>query len=92
MPIIFEESVACFEGVCAAEEVLPLLEWLQDRRGAAIDLARCTHLHTAVLQALRAAGVEIRQEPADPFLSRHVLPFLRESRAAFGADLKTGEE
>ncbi|MFC3225764.1 hypothetical protein ACFOGJ_00880 [Marinibaculum pumilum] len=80
MPITFGKSTARFEGACVAEEVLPLLDWLQTCGRARINLARCTHLHTAVLQALRAARVEVRQAPADPFLNRHVLPFLREAR------------
>jgi len=70
MPIRFDEGRAILDGVCAVEEALPLLEFLQATPGAAIDLGGATLIHSAVLQVLAAAGRPLAVPPADPFVAR----------------------
>ena len=55
MPIEFKRSSAVFRDVISVEEAEGLLEWLQRKPGAKVDLASCSHLHTANLQVLMTA-------------------------------------
>lgn len=65
MPIRLEKTLAVLEGVCAVEEAESLLDWLKSRKRPRIDLSRCEHLHTAVLQLLIAAKPAIVAWPED---------------------------
>jgi len=47
------------------EEAEPLLEWLQKKPKAKVDLSKCTHLHTANLQVLMAAKPDVANWPED---------------------------
>ena len=77
MPIRYDGDAARFDGACDADAAQELLEWLEPRPGrAAIDLAGCTGLHTAVLQVLLAARPAVAAVPEDPFLRRWVTPLL----------------
>jgi hypothetical protein len=80
MPIRYEGVTARFEGACTVEEAVPLAEWLETARTAVppgtADLARCTALHTALLQCLLAAGTPVSAPPEDAFLRRWVAPLL----------------
>ena len=70
MPLQIENSQAVIDGVCGPEDALELVEWLQEREQAEIDLGRCTHLHAAALQALMSARVVVTRLPEDAFLAR----------------------
>jgi ABC-type transporter Mla MlaB component len=70
-------ATAVLTGTVTVEEAEPLASWLRDHHSAQIDLSRCTHLHTAALQALLSARPTIAAEPADAFLARWILPLLR---------------
>jgi hypothetical protein len=84
MPIRYEGATAHFEGACTVEEAVPLTEWLEATRPAAVDLARCTALHTALLQCLLAAGAPMESAPEDAFLRRWVAPLLARTGEAPG--------
>jgi hypothetical protein len=50
------------------EEAEGLLEWLQSKPAAKIDLAPCRHLHTANLQVLMASSPAVSAWPENPEL------------------------
>jgi hypothetical protein len=70
MPLIFTETQARFEDICAVEEALPLFEFLNSATAPEVDLSACTHLHTALLQLLLIARPKVAALPADPGLAR----------------------
>jgi hypothetical protein len=53
MPIDFKRNLAVFRDLASVEEAESLLDWLRRKPGAKVDLALCSHLHTASLQVLR---------------------------------------
>jgi hypothetical protein len=65
MPIEFKKQKAVFRGGATVEEAEALLEWLQTKPAAKVDLSTCSHLHTADLQVLMAAKTEVASWPAD---------------------------
>lgn len=77
MPIRYEASTAFFEGACAPEEALELIEWLRERKRPKVNLKACEHLHTAILQVLLALRPPLSERPDDPFLAAWVAPLLR---------------
>ena len=68
MPIEFQMSCATFRDVVQVEEAETLLEALQKKPTLKVDLAACTHLHTANLQVLMVAKPRISRWPQDPEL------------------------
>jgi hypothetical protein len=68
MPIEFKKNRVILRDVVRVEDAEALLEALQARPAAKVDLAACTHLHTANLQVLIAARVKIGAWPQDPEL------------------------
>lgn len=65
MPIQFKKNLALFTEVVSVEEAESLLEWLQKKPAAKVDLSACQHLHPANLQVLMAAAVTVLAWPAD---------------------------
>lgn len=65
MPIRFEKTTAVLDGVCAVEDAESLLDWLKGRKRPRVDLSRCEHLHTAVLQLLIAGRPAVAAWPED---------------------------
>ena len=63
MPIEFKRNSAVFHDVVSVEEAEKLLEWLQRKPAAKVDLTRCNHLHTANLQGLMTARPGISHWP-----------------------------
>ena len=59
MPIEYKKNQALFSDIVSVEEAEGLLEWLQNKRAAKVDLGACTHLHPANLQVLMAAKSRI---------------------------------
>ena len=57
-----------FHDVVSVEEAEGLLEWLQKKPSAKVDLASCSHLHTANLQVLMTARPDISSWPEIPEL------------------------
>lgn len=69
MSIEYQEHDAVFGEMVGVDEAEALLEWLQKRSPARIDLSACTHLHPANLQVLMAAQPEITAWPRDAGLA-----------------------
>lgn len=65
MPIEYKKNLAAFHDVVNVEEAEGLLEWLQNKPSAKINLTACTHLHPANLQVMMAVKVRIIAWPDD---------------------------
>jgi hypothetical protein len=65
MPIEYKKNQALFRDIVSVEEAEGLLEWLQNKPAAKVDLGVCTHLHPANLQVLMAANRRIAVWPND---------------------------
>ena len=65
MPIDYQKKQALFHDIVSVDEAEGLLEWLQNKPAAKIDLGACTHLHPANLQVLMAAKRRIAVWPND---------------------------
>lgn len=76
MPLVVNTRTATLTGEVGVEDAEVLAAWLRTTRRPAVRLATCTHLHTAVLQALMAARPEVLEPPVEPFLARWVLPLV----------------
>lgn len=76
MPIEFQKKTAVFRGAVGVDEAEGLLEWLQKRPMARVDLFACTHLHPADLQVLMAARPTVSQWPEDCSLKAWLEPVL----------------
>jgi len=76
MSIEYQKKAAVFQGVVGVDEAEGLLEWLQKKPKARVDLAACTHLHPANLQVLMAARPTVSQWPEDVSLRDWVEPVL----------------
>ncbi len=77
MPIEFKKNRALFQREVSVEEAEGLLEWLQNRPAAKVDLSQCSHMHTANLQVLMAAKPTIVNWPENPDLRAWLEPALR---------------
>lgn len=69
MAIEYRKSLAVFKDVVSVEEAEPLLEWLQKKPGAKVELSGCVHLHPANLQVLMAAAPTVTSWPRDAALA-----------------------
>jgi hypothetical protein len=65
MPIHYKKNVATFVDVVTVEEAEPLLNWVQERRNAKVNLADCSHMHPANLQVLMASKRQVTAWPSD---------------------------
>lgn len=65
MPIEYKKNHAVFLDIVSVDEAEGLLEWLQNKPAAKVDLGACTHLHPANLQVLMAAKSRITVWPND---------------------------
>jgi hypothetical protein len=72
MAIEFKKSLATFKEVVSVEEAETLLEWLQKKPGAKVDMSSCEHLHPANLQVLMAAAPTITAWPKDAALAEWI--------------------
>jgi hypothetical protein len=77
MPIEFKRNRAVFRDEVSVEEAEGLLEWLQTRPTAKVDLAFCSHLHTSNLQVLMTAGTGISNWPKNVELRTWLEPVLK---------------
>lgn len=82
MPLELGSRTAVLTGILTIDDTETLATWLRTRgtaqTPARVHLGACTHLHTAVLQTLLAARVQISVPPADPFLRTWVAPLLEQ--------------
>jgi hypothetical protein len=65
-----ENGTIMLEGNCTAEEAEQLLQMLQDGPRPMLDWTTCSHLHTAVLQVVLAAGPALIGPCGDPWVAR----------------------
>jgi hypothetical protein len=65
MPIEYKKNQVVFRDIASVDEAEGLLEWLQSKPAAKVDLGLCTHLHPANLQVLMAANCRIAVWPND---------------------------
>lgn len=65
MAIQFKKNRIVFHEVVGVEEAESLLEAMQGNPSSKVDLAACTHLHTASLQVLMAGRPAIVSWPRD---------------------------
>lgn len=77
MAIEYKKKLAIFRDVVSVDEAEGLLEWLQNKPAAKIDLEDCTHLHPANLQVLMAAKNRIIAWPDDVDLCAWLEPALK---------------
>ena len=70
------DDVAIFVGVCDVEEAEPLLEWLRLTEAPKVDLARCDHVHTAILQTLLAVRPSVAAASPDALLAKLLAPLM----------------
>jgi hypothetical protein len=76
MTLELHDHLARLADVVTVDEVETLTNWLRGTTSPQIDLAECTHLHTAALQCLLRFGAGVAVAPLDPFLAGHVAPAL----------------
>lgn len=77
MPIEFKRNRAIFRYEVCVEEAEGLLEWLQNRPTATVDLSACSHMHTANLQVLMTAKARITGWPKNAELRAWLEPALK---------------
>ena len=73
-------------GACPVEEAETLLQLLQSAPAAPCDWTRCTHLHTAVVQVIRAARPALIGPCGDAWIEQWVSPQLQPETAAQPAE------
>jgi anti-sigma factor RsiW len=69
MTIRYLKKHAALEGVVTADDAEALAQWLNQHPAPAVHLARCEHVHGAVLQVLLALRPKVVTPPADAFLA-----------------------
>ena len=76
MGLEFRRKVALLSDAVGVEDAEKLLEWLQGKPAAKVDLSACTHLHPANIQVLMAARAPICAWPSDAALADWLKPAL----------------
>jgi electron transfer flavoprotein alpha/beta subunit len=74
MPLRRSGRTLSLDGECGVEEALFLAEHLAGPGALTVDLAGCTHLHTALVQALAAGAPRRIVPPQEEFLARWLMP------------------
>lgn len=74
MPITYQQQTAVFEGTCSLEETEKLLEWLEANPKGNLNLKKCEHFHSAILQVLLVFRPRISELPDDPYICEWVVP------------------
>jgi hypothetical protein len=77
MPIEFKRNRVLFRDEVSVEEAEGLLEWLQKRPTAKVDLSACSQMHTANLQVLMTAKPDITSWPKNAELRAWLEPVLK---------------
>ena len=88
MTVAMTDGVLQISGVCTVEEAEAIANFLQEG-ATSVDITGCTHLHTAGFQLLLTARLPIQGRPANPLLTRWVLPLLGAQPAAGAAIAET---
>ena len=81
MPLRLHEQTATLTGSVTVDDAETFTAWLRTTTAPSVDLRDCTHLHTAVFQAILVFEPTVTAGPTEPFLARHVLPMLQSEQA-----------
>lgn len=65
MPIEYRKKEVLLREVVSVDDAEALLEYLQKKPAARVDLSACTHVHPANLQVLLAAKTRVAHWPTD---------------------------
>lgn len=76
MTVRREASTIHLEGACPVEEAEALAALLEGPGAWTVELSACRQLHTSLVQVLIRYRPALAGEPADPFLSRLIMPAL----------------
>ena len=82
MSVRVDGSVIFLEDQCHVEQAELLLLRLLEDPTRRVDVTRCRHLHSAVVQVLLSHAARVSGEPADPFLSQFVAPCFQPSESS----------
>lgn len=74
MTVRLEDQVIVLEDQCHVEQAEQLLVRLHEDPTRTVDLSRCRHLHSALVQVLLSHATRVSGEPEDPFLRQFVAP------------------
>jgi hypothetical protein len=85
VPLQLHEQTATLTGTVTVDDAETFTTWLRTTDTPSVDLRDCTHLHTAVFQAILAFAPTVTAGPTEPFLARYILPMLR-SELAIASD------
>jgi hypothetical protein len=77
MAMEFKKKLVLLSDTVGVEDAEKLLEWLQGKPAARVDLSACTHIHPANIQVLLAAGTTVSAWPADAELTRWLKSVLK---------------
>lgn len=77
MPIEYKKNQVVFSEIATVEDAEGLLQWLQNKPAAKVDLGACAHLHPANLQVLMAAKSRVVCWPGDMNLRTWLEPALK---------------
>jgi hypothetical protein len=69
MGIRYLKKYAALEGQVSAEDAEALTLWLRGHKAPAVRMAKCEHVHAAVLQVLLALAPRVVTPPAEPWLA-----------------------
>ncbi len=73
-----DTGIVILEGACSVEDAEPVLRLLQANPPPAVDWTTCSHLHTAVIQVLLAAGIIPIGPCGDAWARQWILPNLHQ--------------
>ncbi len=70
MSIRYLKKHAALEDIVTVEDAETLLDWLKNQPKPGVNLSKCVHLHTAVLQVLLITRARIQGPINDPWLAQ----------------------
>ena len=66
MPLRLHEQTATLTGTVTVDDAEAFTTWLRTTAGPSVDLRDCTHLHTAVFQAILVFAPTVTAGPTEP--------------------------
>lgn len=69
MPLVAKTKVVHLIDTCSAEDAEVLLQWLIEHPRGKVNLKKCQHIHTAVLQVIMVTSANISVAPDDDQLA-----------------------
>jgi hypothetical protein len=90
MSVRIEAGIIYLEGDCTVEDAETLAAALEAPDALRVDVAKCRHLHGAVVQALCVFHPEMAGVPMDSFTRDFVLPAVAALQAPSGRPAGSG--